>query len=427
MSLVVVPPMNRLPRPRFAIYFCLALLALAPLALAGCSSGDSTTTATNNSATSGSGDGATAATDGAGGTAATSSGTATTASPSDGTAGSAPQGSDAAASVRRIVVLINGDSPFWDACRAGIKDADKELKLKDAGLRAVLETNDGTVPGQLDKLRQLRSQTDIAAVAVSAIEGNNVAVYEELKKLRHGGLPVITIDSDVDREKFRDGRFAFIGTDNYAAGKELGICLQQILPEGGDYVTFVGRTGAQNAIERVRGIEDAAGEKFKRLDNMGDETDRTRARENVRNAVTNHPSLKALVGIWSYNAPAIVDVVKERNLRDRVKVVVFDAEPQTVKHMAEGLVDAMVVQNPYQMGYQGVRMLKAMVENDEPTLRAMLPNLGQPEGDIFDTGLKVVGPDEGSPLKQEHFSPQTQYMPLKDFQAWLDENGLVGS
>src|SRR5438128_2076804 len=80
----------------------------------------------------------------------------------------------------------------------------------------------------------------------------------------------------------------------------------------GEYVTFVGMTGAQNAKERVGGFADGAGSKFKALDNMGDETDRTKARDNVRNAIRNHDNLNVLVGIWSYNAPAIVDVVKEK-------------------------------------------------------------------------------------------------------------------
>src|SRR5205807_1309982 len=119
------------------------------------------------------------------------------------------------------------------------------------------------------------------------------------------------------------------------------------------------------------------GPKFKAKDNMGDDNDRTRAKENVRNAMNNHPNLNCLVGIWSYNAPAIADVVKEKNARDRFSIVAFDAEPNAIEAMGEGLIDAMVVQNPYEMGFQGVRMLKALVENDQAILKQMLPNQGQ--------------------------------------------------
>src|SRR5207302_7034455 len=174
-----------------------------------------------------------------------------------------------------------------------------------------------------------------------------------------------------------DTRYAFIGTDNLAGERELGKCAKNLRPEGGAYVTFVGRTGAQNAIDRIEGVRQGAGDKFKALDTMADETDLSRARENVRNAIRNHPTLNTLVGIWSYNAPAIADVVKEMNNRKQFVIVVFDAEPAAIERMAEGSIDAMVVQNPYQMGYQGVRLLKALVEDDQGTIHQLFPNLGK--------------------------------------------------
>jgi ribose transport system substrate-binding protein len=57
----------------------------------------------------------------------------------------------------------------------------------------------------------------------------------------------------------------------------------------------------------------------------------------------------------------------------------------------------------------------------------MLPNLGQPDGDIYDTGLKVVVPDEGSPLKAEMFEKKTQFLKLGEFRQWLTEHNLTGS
>jgi ribose transport system substrate-binding protein len=57
----------------------------------------------------------------------------------------------------------------------------------------------------------------------------------------------------------------------------------------------------------------------------------------------------------------------------------------------------------------------------------MLPKLGQPGGDIYDTGLKVVVPDEGSPLKAEMFEKNTQFLKLGEFRKWLKEHNLTGS
>jgi ribose transport system substrate-binding protein len=328
---------------------------------------------------------------------------------------------------KRIVILNNGNSPFWDACRAGMRDAEREFGLEKAGLHAVLEDNDATAKGQIDKLRQFATQSDIVGVAVSVMDKNNAPIADELRALRDKGVHVVTLDSDVDRAKFRDVRKAFIGTDNRAGGIELGRCARYLRPDGGGYVTFVGDTSAQNAVDRMEGLALGAGDKFRLLDCMPDATDRSKARLNVRNALTNHPDLRVLAGIWSYNGPAIADVVADSGRRSEFTVVVFDAEPGTIEAMAKGQLDAMVVQNPYQMGYQSVRLLKALVEDDKTGIHELLPNLGAADGDLVDTGLKVVIPDKGSPLEGKTFDKKTQVLTFSAFHHWLDEHNLTGS
>jgi ribose transport system substrate-binding protein len=330
--------------------------------------------------------------------------------------------------IKRIIILENENSPFWDAARSGMQDAESELKLKQHGLRTVLEINDGTPAGQLEKLQQFGAQADIVGVGVSAVDADNAAVAEELRKLQKKGVKIVTIDSDVDRAKFRDCRFAFIGTDNLTGGRELGLCAKALRPSGGGYVTFVGSPGAQNAIERIRGLKEGAGPKFEALDNMIDDTDRLRARDNVRNAIQNHKGkLTTLAGIWSYNAPAITDVVKEMGNRKEFTIVAFDADPIAIQEIGKGNIDAMVVQNPYQMGYQGVHLMKALYENDQKTVKELLPHHGETDGDLYDTGLKVVVPDGQSPLKRDLFGPKTEFLTLDVFKAWLSKYRLEGS
>lgn len=344
--------------------------------------------------------------------------------PSSSSSGTGAAGKGA---VKRIVILTNGDSPYWDACRAGMAAANSELKLADAGLKAVLEVNDGTPQGQLQKLQQYGSLGDIAGIGVSAIDADNVAVADELRALQKKGIKVLTIDSDLARDKFSDARFAFIGTDNRAGGRVLGTCAKGLRPDGGQYVTFVGRTGAQNAIERIEGFAEGAGEKFVSKDTMADDTNKAAARENVRNAISNHKDLNVLVGIWSYNAPAIVDVVREVNRRKDFTIVVFDAEPDAITAMKDNQIDAMVVQNPFDMGYQGVKLLKALVSDDKDTISNMLPKHGEDGGDIYDTGLKVVVPNSDSPLTADQFDKSVEFQDLPTFQKWLAKFDLTGS
>jgi len=321
----------------------------------------------------------------------------------------------------RFIILSNNPSPYWDAMRVGMNKA-----AQDFNVRAVMENCNGTEDDQLAKLRQFGSQTGVAAIAISAIVADNAAIVDQMKQLQQQGVKVITIDSDVNRERFRDARTAFLGTNNFEAGEELGKAAQGLVPEGANYVSFVGRLGAQNAKERIAGFAKGAGEKFSAADAMADEADHIRARENVRNAM-NRPEVDMLVGIWSYNAPAIVDVVQERNVREKYRVVVFDAEPRAIDQMVAGQIDVMLVQNPYDMGYQSIKLMQALVKDDQATVRAMLPKLGEPDGELYITGLKVVVPNEQSPLRAEMFGPHVEFMPLAPFRAWLQQNNLKGS
>src|SRR5436309_11570158 len=141
-------------------------------------------------------------------------------SPSGKSSGPGP----AAGGAKRILILTNGESPFWDACRQGLEAAEKDFNLAQAGLAAALEVNDGTEEGQLERLRQYASQSDIAAVAVSVTKEDNAAIADQLRQLRKKGVHVLTVDSDVNRAKFRDAREAYVGTDNTQAGRELGRC-----------------------------------------------------------------------------------------------------------------------------------------------------------------------------------------------------------
>ena len=343
--------------------------------------------------------------------------------------GTSPEAPSATSGMRRIVLLNNTDSPFWDAARAGIDKAAEDLKLKEAGFTASMDTNNGTDEGQIEKLRQYGTQDDIAAVIISPTSATNPAVVDELKKLKDKGLIIGTFDSDFD-DKFQSVREFYVGTDNIKGGKVLGTAARNLRPDGGEYVQFVGLDSQQNAYQRMDGFTSAVGDKFVQKARRTDDVDRSRARDNVRDSIDQNPNLNVLVGIWSYNAPAIVDIVKEKNVREKFTIVTFDAEQLAIEQMGAGMIDAMVVQNPFGMGYDSVKYVFAKLQNDEATMAELFPNMKEPGGNIRDTGLKVVVPDSGSPLTPEmfkEFGTGVEFLTLKEFRAWLAEYKLTSS
>jgi ribose transport system substrate-binding protein len=290
-----------------------------------------------------------------------------------------------------------------------------------------------TAEGQIDKLRQYATEPDIVGVAISVFQADNKTLTDELRKLQAAGKKVITVDSDVNRERHRDARSYYIGTDNFVGGQVLGKAARAALQgkgtTSGGYVQFVGATDVDNGRQRMNGVQETVGKEYEQLDRRPDAGNREKATDNVRTALDNHgDKLVALFGIWAYNAPAIAKVIEERKVKDKVVVATFDADADAIKAMGQGQIDVMVVQNPFDMGYQSVRLLHALCEKDDKVIQEMFPNAKQPDGDIYTTGLRVVVPDEKSPVKAELFDPKVvEFMTLPQFQAWLKKYDLRSS
>ena len=336
---------------------------------------------------------------------------------------------DAAAATKRIVILTNGDDPFWDACQAGAEAAAEELDLASKGYRLSFERADFTVEGQVEKLRQYQTAGDVAALGISVYDSSAASIARELKKLREAGTHIVTIDGDLDRDRYRDLRTAYLGTDNIIGGRELGRAAAGLKPDGGKFVTFVGNESAANAIERIAGFEEGAGERFEKLATKVDGSDEVVARDRVKDAFDQYPDVDTLVGIWAYNAPAAVQIAEKMGKLDDVIICSFDAAEKSIAAMEAGKVDVMVVQNPFNMGNEGVRLLLALCESDEAQVAEMYPDLGdadQPDGDLRRTGLKVVVPPD-SPLTPDLFDEQTEFLTLEEFQAWLRKYNLRSS
>jgi ribose transport system substrate-binding protein len=127
-------------------------------------------------------------------------------------------------------------------------------------------------------------------------------------------------------------------------------------------------------------------------------------------------------------------VVEERGVRDKTTVVVFDAAARALADMSQGQIDAMVVQNPYQMGDLSVKLMRALTKKDGAAIQKVLPSYDpetgkfkQPDGDVYHTELRVVVPNKESPLKADLFRPETKFFYFDDFKKWLDERHLVSS
>ncbi|MBC7289657.1 MAG: sugar-binding protein, partial [Armatimonadetes bacterium] len=224
----------------------------------------------------------------------------------------------------------------------------------------------------------------VSGLAISPLEAK--ALAPKINELIDKGLNVICIDSDIPDCK----RLAYIGTNNIEAGKALGRELLRILAgKPAKAVAFVGTMSAQNARERLEGFKQAIkGHNVEVVDVKQDNTDKGKARRNVEDTLQAMPEVNVLVGLWSYNLPAIAAAVKEAGKRSKITVVGFDAEPATLEGLQKGDIDATVVQKPYYFGYLSVMVLYSMARCGVEATQMLLP---QPDH-VIDTGVTVVTP-----------------------------------
>lgn len=257
----------------------------------------------------------------------------------------------------QIAFVTNNTSDYWLSAKAGFEKAKAELNIPDADATFIMPA-DGTAATQKQEVNDAIAK-GVNAIAISPVDPANETPWINQISTT---ASVITQDSDASQSK----RLCYLGTDNHAAGLIAGGLLKQALPNGGKVMVFVGNKDAQNAHDRYQGILDAIkGTNIQILDVRTDQTDRALAKSNAADALVANPDLAAEVGLWSYNGPAILSAVQAANKVGKIKIVCFDGEAGTLAGVKSGAIFGTVVQQPFEFGYEGTKLLWALSKGDK--------------------------------------------------------------
>ena len=265
-----------------------------------------------------------------------------------------------AADKKVLAFVVNGASDFWKIAEAGVKKAQGELPKYDLQFK---------YPEQASAAVQQRVMDDLVAAGAAGIMVSAVDPKNQTQLLDKVAAQTVlfTTDSDAPQSK----RVAYIGSSNTDLGKEAGKMMLKALPSGGKCVGFVGLPGADNARERIEGVKETIkGSKVELVDVRGDEIDQTRAKRNVEDILAAMPDVSCLVGFYSYNTPRIYEVLKEANKLDKIKIIGFDEDPITLGGVKEGSIVGTVVQQPFEWGYQGMKLMAKYIEGDKSGIPA---------------------------------------------------------
>lgn len=265
----------------------------------------------------------------------------------------------ASKAVKTVAFIPNTSSDFWKIARKGCEKADQEL----TDIKVTFKTPyDGTPAAQNALIRQALDGDEASAIAISPIDpvSQKKAINDAAKRAL-----VITQDSDAPDSD----RSFYLGADNRAAGQQAGELIKKALPQGGKVMVFVGKRELQNSQERYEGLKQSLqNSKVEIVDLMTDDNDPTKARGNALETLKSHPDVNGMIGLWSYNGPAILQAVKSENKVGKIKIVCFDDENETLEGIKDGSIYGTVAQQPYEYGYKAVQLTAKVLQGDRSVI-----------------------------------------------------------
>jgi ribose transport system substrate-binding protein len=252
----------------------------------------------------------------------------------------------------RIAVIVKATtSQFWATVFDGADAAANALGVQISKLGATAETD---VAGEVSIMENAISSKPTAIVVAAT---NAAALAHPIEQATDAGIPVIVIDSNANTDKY----VAFLATNNVIGGQkaadELASCVKARTGKAEGKVAYLTAVaGAQSLNDRDKGFV----EQLKKtpglqiVEHRTGNNDPARALSDAEDLLTRHPDL---VGIFADNeieGDGTGAAITEKSLGAKICAVAFDTSDQEIGFVNKGALDALIVQNPFMMGYAGV-------------------------------------------------------------------------
>lgn len=248
---------------------------------------------------------------------------------------------------RKIIAVIpkgNADI-FWQTVHAGAVKASRESNVEIVWDGPANETDISTELQILETM--INRHVDAIAVAPSDRE----ALANTVVRAANAGIPVVIYDSAIATDRY----VSFISTDNFAAGKLAGERMGSILHGKGNVIMVKTTPGGASTTAREDGFRKAIVDKFPGIHIVDERYGKAVVATSLdvtENMLTAHPDVNGIFASNESGATGAMQAIKARG--DKVKLVGFDWSPTTLAALDSGMIDSLVIQNPFQMGYEAV-------------------------------------------------------------------------
>jgi ribose transport system substrate-binding protein len=235
---------------------------------------------------------------------------------------------------------------FWQSVQAGAIAASRETGVEISWNGPATETD---FNGQLQIVDSMINRR-VDAICLAPIDKK--AMVSVVDRAAAQKIPVIIFDSPVDTEKF----ISQVATDNYAAGAMAAERMGEILGGKGEVIVVAVQPGAASTMARESGFEETIAKKFPSIrivDKRFGMADYAKSLAVAENMLTAHPQAAGLFASNESSAAGASQALRGR-AGTKIKMVGFDSSAPLVEDLRKGLIDSLVVQQPFKMGYESV-------------------------------------------------------------------------
>ena len=249
------------------------------------------------------------------------------------------------------------NSTFWLAVKRGAEKAGGELGYEILYVGVQDQTN---IAGQVNLVHDMVVRR-IDGILIAATDAK--ALAPAVEKAIEAGVPVITLDSGVDS----DAPYAYIATDNIGAARLAAETLAKLIGGKGKVGDIGITAGSQTGREREDGF--LAGIKafpdIEVLPVQYSACDPAKSLNIATDLYTGNPDIAGFFGACDGGGTGAGQLVKQKGLKGKVHVVAFDSSPEELQLFKDGYIDALILQDPFQMGYRGVYAMEKVLKGEK--------------------------------------------------------------
>ena len=256
-----------------------------------------------------------------------------------------------------VFIPKSSDQIFWDIMRGGVNEAISEIGNINLTWRGPAYNDD--TDAQI-RILQIYTRPGVDAIIIAPTDRQRLV--EPIKKAAEEGIKVIVVDSAFNGTSHQN----FITTDNYTSGQLAAKRLAESLHKQGNIVVFRIVAGSASTDDRAQGFIHYLNEHAPNMKIIADiygGGSRGKARHSADELLKKLPDIDGIFAVNESSTDGVLRALRDAGRAQKTKLVGFDSSDFLFDGLEKHDVDALIVQDPRQMGYLSIRAAVDAINN----------------------------------------------------------------